>query len=83
MALACEHLCMRHSVGALRPEFAWQRGSDALDVGDLLFGFVMEDQNRFRELTLRQHPEASGPIFELESHPPSSHRCGVAPAAES
>ena len=48
---------------------AGQRGSDGVDVGDLLFAFVMEDQDRFRELILQQHPEAAV-YFEPESHPP-------------
>src|SRR5215469_317738 len=49
---------------------AGQRGSDAVDVGDLLFAFVMEeDQDRFRELILQQHPEASV-FIEPESHSP-------------
>jgi len=48
---------------------AGQRGSDAVDVGDLLFAFVMEDQDRFKELILQQHPEASV-FIEPESHSP-------------
>jgi len=52
---------------------AGQRGSDAVDVGDLLFAFVMEDQDRFRELILQQHPEAAV-YFEPESPPPSSRQ---------
>src|SRR5215469_8247036 len=48
---------------------AGQRGSDAMDVGDLLFAFVMEDQDRFRELILQRYPEAAV-YFEPESHSP-------------
>ena len=36
---------------------AGQRGSDAVDVGDLLFALLREDQDRFRELILQKRPE--------------------------
>ena len=57
---------------------AGQRGSDAVDVGDLLFALLREDQDRFRELILQKRPEASGLTFPLPLA-----RCGVAPAGES
>ena len=43
------------------------RGADALDVGDLLFAFVTEDQSRFGELMSQLHP-GDGPISGLEAH---------------
>jgi hypothetical protein len=43
------------------------RGADSLDVGDLLFAFVTEDQSKFGDLMSHLHP-GNGPIIGLEAH---------------
>jgi hypothetical protein len=43
------------------------RGSDALEVGDLVVAFILEDQGKIADLM-------GGNVFGLDSHPPCQRK---------
>lgn len=48
---------------------AGERGSGAIDVGDLVVGLVLEDQGKMGDLLSLELPQ-SGVVIGLEAHPP-------------
>ena len=48
---------------------AGERGSGAIDVGDLVVGFVLEDQGKIGDLLSLELPQ-SGVVIGLDAHPP-------------